>query len=158
MTVEEYIERVEQLKAKLFPVAMLYLNSSSMAMDAVDEAVYKGYRHIKQLKKPEFFDTWMTRILLNICYKEQKRGKRFSTPYHGAEDTTQIQYDNLELKTAIQLLPQKIKDVIILRYFSGYTLKEVAALLDIPQGTVVTHQRKGLALLKLELSEEDYNG
>ena len=43
--------------------------------------------------------------------------------------------------------------MIILRYFTGLTLAETARTLDIPQGTVVTRQRKALRLLRLELTD-----
>ena len=49
---------------------------------------------------------------------------------------------------------KELKEIIILRYFSGYTLTETADLLKIPQGTAATRQRKALKLLKLELGEE----
>ena len=52
-------------------------------------------------------------------------------------------------------LPKELKDIVILRYFSGYTLAETAQILKIPQGTAATRQRKALRLLRLELGEED---
>ena len=52
-------------------------------------------------------------------------------------------------------LPEQLRTVVILRYFSGYTQAETAAALGIPQGTVATRQRRALALLRLELGEED---
>lgn len=45
--------------------------------------------------------------------------------------------------------------VVALRYFAGYTLAETAEILGIPPGTVSTRQRRALALLRLELSEEE---
>ena len=52
-------------------------------------------------------------------------------------------------------LPEELRTVVILRFFSGYTQAETAAALEIPQGTVATRQRRALALLRLELGEED---
>lgn len=63
-------------------------------------------------------------------------------------------YDALPLKEAIGKLPEKLRIVIILRYFSDYTLLQTAESLKILQGTVVTRQRRALELLKLELLEE----
>jgi len=65
------------------------------------------------------------------------------------------EYDALPLKEALLHLPKELKEVIILRYFAGYTLVETAEALRIPQGTAATRQRKALALLKLELLEEE---
>ena len=52
-------------------------------------------------------------------------------------------------------LPEELRAVVILRFFTGYTQSETAQALGIPQGTVATRQRKALALLRLELGEED---
>ena len=65
------------------------------------------------------------------------------------------EFDSLPLKEAIQKLPKELKDVIVLRFFSGFTLVETAELLKIPQGTAATRQRKALQLLRLELGEEE---
>ena len=62
-------------------------------------------------------------------------------------------YDALPLKEAIAHLPETLRAVVILRYFAGFTLAETAQTLAIPQGTVVSRQRRALALLKLDLEE-----
>ena len=64
-------------------------------------------------------------------------------------------YDALPLKEAVRRLPEELRAVVILRFFTGYTQAETAAALDIPQGTVATRQRRALALLRLELGEEE---
>ena len=64
------------------------------------------------------------------------------------------EFDSLPLKEAVKRLPKELKDVIILRYFSGFTLAETAQMLKIPQGTAASRQRKALKLLRLELDEE----
>ena len=51
--------------------------------------------------------------------------------------------------------PEELRLVVILRFFTGYTQAETAAALEIPQGTVATRQRRALALLRLELGEEE---
>ena len=63
-------------------------------------------------------------------------------------------YDNLPLKEALQRLPKELKDVVILRYFTGYTLAQTADALKIPMGTAATRQRKALQILRLDLEEE----
>jgi len=90
--------------------------------------------------------------LLNECHREQKRRGRFRSLEELPEPSTE-ELDCLPLQDAILRLPKELKDVIILRYFSGYTLAETAEALQIPQGTVVTRQRRALKLLRLELEE-----
>lgn len=154
MTELDYLARAEEAKAKLYRTALLMLGSESAAVDAVDEAVYRGYRKFRSLRQPEYFSTWLTRILLNVCHDELRRRKRelsvAELPEMAAEE-----FDALPLKEAIRKLPSDLRDVVILRFFTGLTLEETAAALSVPRGTVSTRQRKALSLLKLELTEKE---
>ena len=154
MNEQEYIRRAEALKQKLYRTAVLYLGSESAAVDAVDEAVYKGFCAYRKLRQPEFFDTWLTRILINVCNTELRRRKR-ERPMDELPETAQEQFDALPLREALRRLPRELHEVIVLRYFAGYTLEETARALDIPRGTVTTRQKKALSLLRLELTTDE---
>lgn len=153
MDANEFAARAESLKSRLYRTALLYLGSGNIAIDAVDEAIFRGFRSCQKLRQPEFFETWMTRILINECKKELRRRKR-EQPVEALPETAADEFDSLPLKEAIRRLPQDLQEIIILRYFTGFTLAQTAQSLEIPQGTVVTRQRRALGLLKLELSEE----
>lgn len=154
MTELEFIRRAEGVKKRLYRTALLYLGSESMALDAVDEAVYKGFCAYRKLRQEEFFETWMTRILINVCNSELRRRRR-ETAMEELPETAREQFDALPLKEAVARLPKQLRAVVILRYFTGLTLAETAQALDIPQGTVSTRQRKALQLLKLELTDKE---
>jgi len=154
VTETEYAQRCEAVKARLYRTALLYLGSEALALDAVDEAVYKGLRGLKKLKEDRYLETWLTRILLNVCKDELRRRKR-QVDWSSLPETAAEQFDALPLKQAILRLPEELKAVVILRYFTGLTLEETAGSLALPRGTVATRQRKALALLRLELSDEE---
>ncbi len=149
----EYARRAEELKPRLYRAALLYLGGESLAVDAVDEAVYKGFLARKKLRQPEFFTTWLTRILMNVCADELRRQKR-ETAQAELPETAQEACDALPLRQAVERLPHELRSVIVLRYFTGLTLAETAAALDLPPGTISTRQRRGLRLLRLDLEEE----
>ena len=153
MTNEDFAYRVELVRTRLYKTALTYLGSESLAMDAVDEAVYKALCGKWRLRQPEYFNTWITRILINECHNELRRQKRYH-PLDELPETAAEEFDALPLKEALRRLPKDLKDVIILRFFSGYTVAETARTLQIPPGTVATRQRKALGLLRLELEEE----
>lgn len=153
MTNELFTQRVEAAKEKLYKTAMLYMGSHTDAMDVLDEAIYKAWCAKNKLRQEMYFDTWITRILINECHNELRRQKRMC-PIDELPETAAESYDHLPLKEAIGRLPKELKDVIILRYFSGFTLAETAQMLKIPQGTAASRQRKALQLLRLELDEE----
>ena len=71
MNQEEYARRIEEIRGRLYKTAYLYLGSESLAVDVVDEAVYKGLCNHWKLRQPEYFTTWITRILINECHNEQ---------------------------------------------------------------------------------------
>lgn len=149
---EEFAARVQEIREQLYRTAYGYLGNAHDSLEAVDEAVYQGFRARKKIRQPEFFTTWMTRILIRVCYRElRRRTRQQEAPVEeqGAED-----YDGLPLREAIERLPEELRQVIVLRYFTGLTQAETAQALEIPQGTVVTRQRRALALLRMELEED----
>lgn len=149
---EEFAARVQDIREQLYRTAYGYLGNAHDSLEAVDEAVYQGFRARKKIRQPEFFTTWMTRILIHVCYRELKRHTRqqeVPVEEQGAED-----YDGLPLREAIERLPEELRQIIVLRYFTGLTQAETAQALEIPQGTVVTRQRRALALLRVELEED----
>ena len=151
MDKSEFAARTEAARQRLYRTAYLYLGSEADALEAVDEAVYQALRALKKLRQPEYFETWLTRILLNECHKELRRRKRFSADAPLPDTAGPDAYDHLPLKEAVGHLPEDLRAVIILRFFTGYTQAETALALDLPQGT---RQRKALELLRLELGEE----
>lgn len=154
MTEDTYFSQADALKEKLCRTAYLYLGSESAAVDTVDEAIYKGYLSRKKLRQENYFATWLTRILINVCLDELRRQKR-ECAAEPPERSEAPDYDALPLKEAILRLNDDLRSVIVLRYFSGYTLAETACILGLQPGTVSSRQRKALALLKLELSDEE---
>lgn len=154
MTELEFIRRAEGVKKRLYRTALLYLGSESMALDAVDEAVYKGFCAYKKLRQEEFFETWITRILINVCNTELRRRRRELTVEELPESAAE-EFDALPLKQAVARLPKELRAVIVLRFFTGLTLEETGRALSIPKGTVSTRQRRALQLLKLDLTEQE---
>ena len=90
MTEQEFIQQAEGLKGRLYRTAWLYLGSEACAVDAVDEAVYQGFLHYKRLRQPEYFATWMTRILINACNAELRRRKRELAVAHQSRQLRQL--------------------------------------------------------------------
>lgn len=149
---KEYAAQMEQYKECLYRVAYIYMKDKTLALDVLDEAVYKGYVNRGKLKKKEYFKTWLTRIVVNECLQQLRRNKREVLIDQIPETTTEA-LDTLPIKDALSKLSQELTNIIYLRFFGGYTLAETSEILNVPQGTVATRERRALALLKLELSE-----
>ncbi|QSX06634.1 sigma-70 family RNA polymerase sigma factor [Sedimentibacter sp. zth1] len=161
MNKKEFTERITVIKKQLYNTAFLYLGNEQDSMEIVDESIFKAYKSLKTLNHPEYFNTWVIRILINECKQEFKRQKRIkldeNIEFTANENIEDFNYDSLPLKEAVNKLPYDLKSIIILRYFIGFTLHETAQTLNIPQGTVVTKQRKALKFLRIDLIEEESN-
>ncbi len=154
MDQNQFAERIQTMRGSLYRTAYLYLGGVAQALDAVDEAVYKALISLKKLRQPEFFGTWITRILINECKSELRRRKR-TIPLEEIPETAAKDFDSLPLKEAVSRLPRELKEPFILRCFSGFTTEETAKTLGIPQGTAATRIARAKTLLRLELSEEE---
>ena len=154
MNDEEFFSRVERIRAKMYSIAYSYFYSESMACDLVDDAIYRGYLKKRSLKDEAFFETWMIRILMNLCatqYKKSKKHRSFEEYVVDHEGMVDPSTQRLELIDAVSKLPEDLRKIITLKYFGDYTTKEIAETLDIPMGTVGTRVRKALELLRDDL-------
>ncbi|HCS11070.1 MAG TPA: RNA polymerase subunit sigma-24 [Clostridiales bacterium] len=150
---EAYITFITENKEMLYRVAFGYLHDETKSLDAVDEAVYQGYVHRNDLREPKFLKTWVTRILINECFKIIRNGKRELNMDVLPENQQDSVEDSIHIKLVINNLPEDLRKVIILRYFGGFTISETAEILGIPDGTVSTRSRKALEILRVEVSD-----
>lgn len=153
---DDYLKLIEDHREAMYRIAYGYLGNESLALEAIDEAVYLGYANRKKVRQPEYAKTWLTRILMNECYRMLKKSRTltFYESVPNVEDETS-ETISLPTKIAIQSLTEELRQVIILRYFADMTIKETAAFLDIPEGTVSTRARKALSVLRIELMDEE---
>lgn len=147
-----FTDKILEVQNTLYHVSKTILNSDAECEDAVQEAILIAYEKIGTLRQEEYFKTWLTRILINECYKIQK--KRINSlqyeEYFKDEPIKESENYN-ELYISISKLPVKIRITIVLHYIEGYSVKEVANTLKIPSGTVKSRLAKGRRLLKHDL-------
>lgn len=130
--------------------------------EIVQETIYKAYRNIRSLKEPQYFKTWLSRILINVA-NDYLRNKGMvdleldETSYVKEvviEDKIEIKID---LYNAIDELEDKYKDAVILRYIDDLKIEDISKLLDRPVNTIKTHLRKALKDMKKMLKEGYFN-
>jgi len=153
-----FYELISERKGQLYKTAFAYVKNKEEALDIVSDTVYKAYISIKKLKEPSFFNTWLTRILINTsldCINKNSRVVSFEeniSPDIGiiSKDDEQI----IDLKVAVDKLQGEYKTIVILKYFEDMTLMEIANILQHPLGTVKTKLHRALGELRLDLKEE----
>ena len=62
-----YGQLIYMHKEYLYRTAYLYLKNEDSALDIVQDCILKGFQTIKNLRQPEYFRTWLTRILINLA-------------------------------------------------------------------------------------------
>ena len=140
----------------LFRIAMSILKNRNDADDAVCAAVVIAYENIHKLNNCALFKTWIIRILINQANATYRRRSKVvslndmtSEPQH--EDSYDLGDD--ELSAAVADLNLELRTVITLYYFQEMKIKEIANVLNVPQGTVKWRLSKARSVLKKALSE-----
>ena len=156
---EAFYELIKQRKELLYRTAYAYVKNRDDALDIVSDTVYKAYRSLRKLKKPSLFNTWLTRILINCSLDHLHRRKRAIPVKELAHVPVQAREssEKLDLYRAIDKLDDRCRTVIILKYFHDLTIREVAEIMQCPQGTVKTYLHKALNSLRIELKEDWLN-
>ena len=77
LTKKQFAQYMENGKAKFYRLAFCYVKNEHDALEIISEATYRGFIHLNKLEKPEFFDTWMSRIIINCAYDLLKKQKKY---------------------------------------------------------------------------------
>ena len=153
MTKEVFTELVLKNEDILYKIAMSMLKNEADAQDAMQSAILKAFERLSTLKHEEYFRTWLIRILINICNKQLRQRNR-TIEWNGNGAISVSSEVEVEVRTAVEALPMKIRQIIILYYSEQFTTKEISSILRIPKGTVLSRLHKGRKLLRLDLDEQ----
>ena len=153
MTSEAFTEAVIRMTPTLFRVARGQLLIEADQQDAVQEAIRRSWEKRGSLKNERYLQTWVIRILLNVCHDIQRHGKR-EFPVDEIPDRPLEAPDYTDLRSALFRLKDKERIPVILHYIEGYDVRHVAEILRIPAGSVKTRLMRARAHLRDILNEE----
>ena len=151
MTKEQFTKLVLENEEMMFKVAMSMLCNEKDSEDAMQTAILTAFEKLSTLKHEEYFRTWLMRILINICNKQLRQRKRTAEILESKVNAS-FPSEEVEVRAAVEALPLKLRQVIVLYYSEQFTTKEIGKILKIPKGTVLSRLDKGRKLLKAELS------
>ena len=151
MTKEKFTELILENEEIMCKVAMSMLRNEKDCEDAIQSAIMTAYEKLSALKHEEYFRTWLIRILINNCSKQLRQRKR-TAELTEVQAVSNSSVEEVEVRAAVEALPIKIRQFIILYYSEQFTTKEISDILKIPKGTVLSRLHKGRKLLKIELS------
>lgn len=143
---------VKQESEKLYKTAFLYVRNKEDALDILQETIYKAYISINQVKQPEFFTSWLTKILIRTAYDFLRNNKKIILDESLLKNVTAASKTNMEgkmdLVNAISTLKQDYQTVIILFYYHDLSIRCIGETMGIPENTVKTQLRRAKMELK----------
>jgi RNA polymerase sigma-70 factor (ECF subfamily) len=125
----------------------------ALAEEIAAEALTRLYVRWFWLSRKPHLDAWVNRVATNLALDALRRRHRVHGPRaEAAPDPVHLVSDRLELTAALRKLPRRQREVVALRLLADLSEREVAAMLQLSEGTVKTHLHRALASLRTSLS------
>ena len=171
-----FAERAMEYAPQLYSAALRMTRNAADAEDLVQETMMRGYRSFETFEEGTNLRAWLYRILTNAFinrYRSKQRRpietdladvedlylyKRVTTLENAAvtlsaEDQFLDLFTDDEVKSAVEDLPDTFKLPVILADVEGFAYKEIAEMLDIPVGTVMSRLHRGRKAMQKQLYE-----
>ena len=155
MTDQQFTLLAQRYMDTIFRLAFHYTKSQAEADDITQEVLLKLYRANKAFENEEHIKYWLLRVTINRCKSFFRSAWQRKTT--GLEDDfpdTPFTPDETAVVEAVNRLPKKYRQVIYLYYIEGYATGEIAAILEMPQNTVLSQLARARKLLKTALKGE----
>lgn len=168
-------DAMEHMSA-LYSAALRMTRNAADAEDLVQETYLKAYRGYGGFKEGTNLKAWMYRILTNTyinTYRAKKRrpeeteleevedlylyrrlgGIEAATVGRSAEDELMDTFTESEVKDALEALPEQYRMAVMLADVEGFSYKEIADIMEVPIGTVMSRLHRGRKNLQKMLYE-----
>ena len=152
------VRLMEQYGDGIKRICCVYLRDPGAAEDAAQETFIKAYDHIEPLLGGEIMNerAWLSRIAINTC-KDMLRSSwmRHIDRQRAIEELPLAappqHQENLELTEAILKLPPKLKDIVLLHFYQGLSLRTCAQILGISAPTASRYLAQATKRLRIDL-------
>jgi RNA polymerase sigma-70 factor, ECF subfamily len=152
---DAYAALVHGSIVRLDIAARLILRDPELARDAVQEALFRAWRDIRGLRDPDRFDAWLYRLVVNACLDQLRRRGRRPMEIAIAEIHAPIEPDHASaiadrdmVDVVLKGLDPRGRAIVVLHYYLGLPLTDVAGALGIPVGTVKSRLHRALGEMR----------
>ena len=170
----DFADQAMEFMPQLYSAALRMTRKPADAEDLVQETYLRAYRGFGGFKQGTNLKAWLYRILTNTfinSYRAKQRrpdeteldeaedlylyrrlgGLEAATMGRSAEDELMDWFSEGEVKAAMEALPEQFRLAVILADIEGFSYKEIAEILDIPIGTVMSRLHRGRKSLQKQL-------
>jgi RNA polymerase sigma-70 factor (ECF subfamily) len=148
---------VARFRRKVFHIAYKFTGKHDEAEDLSQEIFLKLFRSLDKFNRDADFSTWLSSVARNYCIDHYRAGKRerevvvedlvafelapssFGNPHSTLEDQDRRSL----LRRGLELLPEKLRQAVVLRDLKGLSYQEMATELRLPEGTVKSRINRG---------------
>jgi RNA polymerase sigma-70 factor (ECF subfamily) len=147
----------------LYQTALGITHDPELSEEIVQDCFYKLYRHADTLDATLPLAPWLYRVGVNLCYSMLRRRRPWSEPFHNLAERLRVsgqqapeqvaeqhEVQSIVRETLQELSPQH-RAVLVLHYFHDYSVTEIAAILECPEGTIKSRLHHARRLLKQRL-------
>ena len=153
-TKTEFTRLAEMNKDAVFRLSYSLLKNPADADDAAQNALLRLYQSNKHFESDEHVRNWLMRVTVNECRMLWRSSKHRAESIDDYADSLVFEDEYCgDLFRAIMALDAKYRAVIVLYYYEGYAIGEIAQILRIPSGTVGTRLARARNILKDYLTE-----
>lgn len=158
-TVETFESFFERVLPRALGVATGLLGDRTAAEDAATEALARAFVAWDRLTNLPYRDAWVLRVTLNVAYDELRRvGRQLRVIEHRSAEGDALETVELRetLEPALRTLSRRQREVVVLHYMAGLTVREVAEVLGCSENSVKTHARRGVVRLRQQFNMSDW--
>ncbi|EKN70425.1 RNA polymerase sigma-32 subunit RpoH [Neobacillus bataviensis LMG 21833] len=154
-----FLKLFQKYEEDIYRMAYVYVKNESDALDMVQEVAYRSFKKIDTLKNPEYFKTWLIKIAITCSIDLVRKNKKVIQLKPEYEEFIGSESDDVPLSVTLQELLDRLnedeKSIVILKFYEGYSFKEIADLLNMPLGTAKSTLYRALGKLRKEFKEAD---
>ncbi len=162
---------VDRYYDRLYVYLLRFLKDSDMAEDLLQETFLRVWKKRNEFRNIASFSTWIYTIAGNLARSEWRRRKRwrmfrlgpseneeepdFELPHEGLtpDRTVENRMAVEDLIHELERLPERYRQVVILRDIQGMTYEEIAGIVQVPVGTVKSRLNRGRLILQEKLGQ-----
>lgn len=156
-----FLKLFQQYQEDLYRIAYAYVKNQNDALDVIQEVAYRSFKKIDTLNNPEYFKTWITKIAITCSIDLVRKNKKviqLKPEYEEFIGSEEVDVTlSITLQDLLHQLNEDEKSIVILKFYQGYSFKEIAELLEIPLGTTKSVLYRALHKLRKKLKEVEIN-